>query len=507
MPRRTSQTYICKPLSDLAAQLLRSPESRRLEQMHRAERLHDDIDPATNYPFSFIVFRLTETRPTLGVETIHAGEALRPDLRLLIDQLSRSLDLYVEDDTEPIWRLDALAQHANVSTKTLQRWRKEGLRWRLMRIAKDKPHQPMITESAWRHFSSKREDLVTFAANFTQISAKQKQQILDEARGLAADENLRLNQVATRLSRKHERGLETIRMMLQKHDEQNPKDAIFKNHTGPIDARQRRVITRAYRMGMTVADLAKHFQRTTHAIYRILYLERASHLLKRDVHFIASPLFERDDAETVLLRQSIDDLLQDALQETSSTGENIVLSLPPVLQPLYNQQTLDDDHARSLLVRYNFLKHQYHSMQQQLDRKRPSVRDMDRMDDYWKRAIRVRQAIVRHHLPIVHSIARRQLIGLEQPSPRTLFTLLEQGNVELFELVEIYNSRLRLTFASVLRNRSLGRYAREMQTHNVGEATKRHAARRDEATRCLHRMIQTARTYGIDLETIVADSA
>lgn len=475
--------------------------------MRNAEQLHDNIDPAQNYPLSFLVFRLTDTRPTLKRETILAGEAIRPDLRLMIDQLSHSLNLEVEQDEETMWGIDELAAEINVSTKTLQRWRKDGLRWRWMRLNDGKPQQVIIPDSAWRHFETTRTDRVHFAASFSQIPQDERHSLLNEARRLAEDQGLRLNQVATRLSKKHERALETIRMILQKHDDQNSSQAIFKNHQGPINPKQRRVIARAYRMGMSVSDLAKHYDRTLNAIYRILHLQRAAVLLERSVSFVESPLFERDDAEAVLLRQPLEAWLDESTMSFSSSIGNIFENLPDPLQPLYDAQTLADDAAASLLVRYNFLKFKYRAMQENLDRHNPRVAEMDRMEAWWQQATACRLALVRHHLPVVLSVARRQTTAMNVKSSsnmpsRLLLTLLEIGNVELFELIEHYNTRLRLTFTSVLRNRLLGRYARDVSDASVDEAT-RHAVRRDEAHRVLHRMIKTASTYDVDLQSLL----
>lgn len=509
MPRRTSQTYICRPLANLAAQLLRSPEARRTEQMRRAEQLHDELDSSQNYPLSFLVFRLTATRPNLDRETILAGEAIRPDLRLMIDQLSHSLELIVEQPDETLWRVDQLATRVNVSTKTLQRWRQDGLRWRWMRLQADKPHQIVIPDSAWRHFEATRQDRVDFAASFSQMSASERVSLLEEARTLAIRHGLRLNQVATRLAGKHGRALETVRMILLKHDEQHPDHAIFKNHTGPISSKQRRVIARAYRMGMSVGDLAQRLDRSRNAIYRILHTQRAATLLDRRIAFIASPLFEREDAEQVLLRQPLDEWLAQSVAGFSSSIGNILDHLPTPLRPLYDAPPLVDDAVGSLLVRYNFLKFKYHRLQRQLDRLNPQVADMDQMDQWWQQAAVCRLAMVRHHLPVVLSVARRQTLTRDHATrpgsaTRVLLALLEVGNVELYEMIEQYNTRLRLTFASVLRNRLLGRYAREVSGSQIEPASTRHAMRRDEAERTLRRMITTAQHYDVDLTELRA---
>ena len=51
-------------LKQLADQQVRfAPPARRLEQLARAERLLAEIDPARQYPYAFVCFRITDFRP------------------------------------------------------------------------------------------------------------------------------------------------------------------------------------------------------------------------------------------------------------------------------------------------------------------------------------------------------------------------------------------------------------------------------------------------------------
>ena len=496
MPRPSSQQYICEPLKLLAAQLSRSPAARRVEQIQHAEQLHDSIDPAQNYPLSFLIFRITATRPGTTEETILAGEAIRPDLRLLIDQLSRNVELLIEQVAEEAWSLEALAKHIQVSTKTLQRWRKQGLRWRWMRATTNAPRTIYITESAWQHFSAMQQSRVQFASGFSQLTDDQRQKILIEARNLAATSELSANQIAQRLARQTGRALETIRQLIQKHDRDNPDDVIMHQRHGPMTPRQQRVMVRAYRMGISVSKIASHLRRTRSTVYRILHQARADKIRHQRISFIASPLFERDDAQEVLLRDDLQALENKSLNAESST-DALVAELPAILQPLYRQPTLNNESLRSLVVRYNYLKFRCDAIRRTLDPMNPRVSSMDQFDAFQSQAARCRQLLVRFNLPVVLSVARRQTIGIRRPPAMLLISLLEMGNIELYEVIEQYNSRLKLTFSSVLRNRLLGRYAREATA--VIDAQP-YAVRRDEPKRALQRMIATAQTYRVNLK-------
>ena len=57
-------TFKNPALKQLTDQQVRfAPPARRLDQLHRAERLLAEIDLARQYPYQFICFRLTEYRP------------------------------------------------------------------------------------------------------------------------------------------------------------------------------------------------------------------------------------------------------------------------------------------------------------------------------------------------------------------------------------------------------------------------------------------------------------
>ena len=92
MSRRLSQQFACQPLAELTHQLLLAPSPKRVEQVRRAERLHDEIDVDRNYPLHFVTFRITGYRSESDDATL-VGAALRADLRLLIDMLSRSVGM------------------------------------------------------------------------------------------------------------------------------------------------------------------------------------------------------------------------------------------------------------------------------------------------------------------------------------------------------------------------------------------------------------------------------
>src|SRR5262245_28919443 len=115
-------------IEDLLRQLEYAPPERRRRQMEAAERLIADVDPLRNYPIDFIVFRITGYRSDRSDEPVTlVGQALVPDLVNLVQTLSENLDSRADEIDAQSLPIDELAARLNVSQKTIQRYRKQGL--------------------------------------------------------------------------------------------------------------------------------------------------------------------------------------------------------------------------------------------------------------------------------------------------------------------------------------------------------------------------------------------
>ena len=95
-------------MAELTQQLLYAPSDKRIEQVRRAEKFHDEIQPGQAYPFDFVNYRVTGYRTEQTDETVMEAQALAVDLRLLIDSLSRSAPIPVDVD-DPVEAIDDLA--------------------------------------------------------------------------------------------------------------------------------------------------------------------------------------------------------------------------------------------------------------------------------------------------------------------------------------------------------------------------------------------------------------
>ena len=115
-------------LAQLLIQLRFTPQKHRQRQLDSAEKLLAIIDTEKEYPFEFICFKITGFRPkgTIEWQPIN-GEELAGDLRIFISRLSSQIALPITEQKQKVYTIEELAKSFDVSTKTIDRWRKRGL--------------------------------------------------------------------------------------------------------------------------------------------------------------------------------------------------------------------------------------------------------------------------------------------------------------------------------------------------------------------------------------------
>jgi len=84
-------------LLELANQLSYSPADKRREQLRATIELLPTVDPQKSYPWDFVHFRITGFQLRAHAEHVTAGKVLRADLATLIEFLSDTLSIKVED--------------------------------------------------------------------------------------------------------------------------------------------------------------------------------------------------------------------------------------------------------------------------------------------------------------------------------------------------------------------------------------------------------------------------
>src|ERR1700760_1893250 len=172
-------------LADLARQMVFTPSAARSQQLSAAEELLFSIDPLKAYPVEYVVFRITGYHPKGIDQNLLAGLAVQHDLGQLIESVSDSLDLRVDQTAEPVLQIDDVCERFNVTSKTIQRWRRKGLVARRFIFNDGKRRVGFLLSGVERFLSTHREQ-VSRGTNFSQVSADECDEILRRARRMSS---------------------------------------------------------------------------------------------------------------------------------------------------------------------------------------------------------------------------------------------------------------------------------------------------------------------------------
>ena len=494
MTRQTSQPFRCHPLAQLAGQLLFSPPDRRTEQIRRAEALHDEIDPDTNYPCDYINYKITGYRSESIPPMLLTGQAILPDLRLIIDRLSHSTPTIVSEQDEPVESPQQLATRLGVSTKTIARWRPLGLRWRWVIQPNHQRRSLAFTASAVEHFLARHRHRVARAGQRSHIDAQTRRHIIERARHFAHTTGATLNRTAEHLAKKVDRAHQSVRLILEQHDRQHPNHMIFADRTGPLDAQQKHMIWRAYRSGTPVDELARQMGRTRSTIYRAIRQRRAAMLRRVPIAYTRSPLFDRPDADRSLTAATAPS--DTGHGHSNPAGAVLLGDLPEPLQPLFDQHPAPADVQQSLLLRMNYLKHQAVQKRDHLDRYDPRAADLEQIETHIKQAAAIRCRLVTDHLLLVLSVARRHLIAQADQPTDSLTELLEIGIPQMIEAIDQYNVSRPQALSSYLTWSLMRRFLSHTSPHRPNTPKAHRKANPDTA---LKRLCDAAASRGVRL--------
>ncbi|WP_428937985.1 sigma-70 family RNA polymerase sigma factor [Fontivita pretiosa] len=421
-------------MAELARQMSFAPRQTLAAELTAAEHLLHDIDPAKAYPWELVVFRITGYRPRQnGTSELLTGLALQHDLGLLIERLSDRLELDTRQVTEPVLSIEDVAERFNVTSKTIQRWRRRGLAARRFTFPDGKRRVGFLLSSVERFFTVRREQVVR-GMNFSQVDQLERQRILRQARRLAGQCGCCPAEIARRIARKLNRSPLTILHTIRKHDQENPQAAIFPSAQTPLSQEDCARILRAYRRGVSLKQLARKYHRNRAAIYRVIIDERIARLNRRKVNFIDDPLYHQPDAAATI--QRIVEAAQQQIPAQSPAGEELRIpkDLPPYLQELYRTPLLTVEQERALFLKFNFHKWQFVQARRRLEPQFARARELDVLEGYLRQAIETKNAIVRANLRLVVSVARKHLRpGLN------LMELISEGNLTLMRAVESFD--------------------------------------------------------------------
>ncbi len=250
--------------------------------MEAAEALTRSILPEQVYPQDFIIFRITRYRPDTappGGEEVGGlvGAALVGDLATLIQRLSESLELPAGEGGRTPLRIEEVAERLEVSTKTVQRYRRRGLVCHYV-VFPDGAKRLCCYADALEHFVRVHRDRVDRARGFSRLTGDDVSRLVEEAAAVHREQGLSLNGTAQLLARRYGRAAETIRALLVRHD-RRARQPVFGEH-GALSHRDLQVVWRAARRGVGTDVIARRFGKTRPTIHRALNQARRARLVE-----------------------------------------------------------------------------------------------------------------------------------------------------------------------------------------------------------------------------------
>lgn len=412
------------------------PVAKRRAQFERATQLFGEIDLAKNYPYQFVLFRITGFRTDAHPDLVISGSDLKHDLRILIERLDCSLPaLPIEQSTEPLLTLEQVSRKLNVSSKTIRRWKqRHDLVGR--RVLVNGRRHLGFPESVVSRFVAAHRSEVDRSGRFSHLTDDEKDQILRHAR-LLARAGGSLTDVSRRVARKLGRSTEAVRYTIRNFDRAYPAQAVFPNQTGPFDYSTKQLIFNSYRRGIAVNALAKRFQRTRTSMYRVISEVRAEQLMKQAQDYIYNPSFDDPTAEAEILGPMPEwDEFEEKRQKLRAPKD-----VPPELAPLYEVPLLTKPQEQHLFRKMNFLKHKlrkvcdvFRNPDGTVNAARVRIEDLELIERLLEQANEVKDLLISCNMRLVVSIAKRHSAQTDN-----FFELLSDGNMSLMRAVEKFD--------------------------------------------------------------------
>ena len=419
------ENYRDSKIKELREQLRFAPKAKKVEQAAAAEKVLNEIEPDRTYAFDYLCFRITNYRPEKPSRHNIASVDLQHDLRLLIEDLSDSADIRVEEVPEQVHTVNELSRLFKVSTKTISRWRESGLVSRRLLFSGRK--RVGFLHSSVEHFVSNNKDKIRRGERFSQLSDEEKSEIIERARQLV-DSGASLSDVTRQLAERMNRSPETIRYTLKNFDSDNQAVAIFPNHKGVLTEDDKRQIFSLFLDGTSVPQLCKRFKRTRTSIQRILIDMRRERIMELPLDYIYNEDFEETKREKEFLGVE---------PEPASAPRKVRVptGLPSYLASLYDVPLLTREQEYHLFRKFNYLKHKASRLRETLtELGAPKSSVMDQIETLYEEAVRVKNRIVQSNLRLVVSIAKRHVASTDD-----FFALVSDGNMSLIRAVEKFD--------------------------------------------------------------------
>ena len=414
-------TFTLTRIGELHRQLMLSPADVRGRYADRLERFLLELEPARAYSYEFVYFRIVGVRLDVSRLDTFTGAGLTPDLLLLLKALSEGAAPRVTEAGEEVHAIEDLRARFGVTARTIRRWRRRGLVSRRYQFP-DGVRRTGVRKSALDRFV--RANLGAGSASAAasgrspRLTAKEEEEIL---RRLARYRKRGLSTTASaaRVATEVGRARETVRKVLRRREGGGAP------RPGRLGRRERQELLAAFRKGASAESLAARSGRSPASVYRILNQERARELLAQPMAYVGGADFDAPGAQARILGEELR-----ALMERLESGPS----------------ALGREDERTLFRAYNCTKLLIVQARQKLDPRRyVPTRALRELEELSAGAARLRDLLVRLHLPLVDRIVRQHAAG-----PAGAPELTARGMALLEERVDAFDYTGRGRFAALV---------------------------------------------------------
>ena len=404
-----------------------APHEQQIQQAESAEKLLNELDPKRTYTGKYVFHRITNNGHATDPDLKFTGKAASHDLRLFIEDLSDAARVSVSAVGERVLTVDELAKQFCVSTKTVSRWRRQGLVSR--RFLFDGQKRIGFLQSSVDRFAALNEERIRRGAEFSQLTDEERKQLIERARSLARA-GAAPAMVTKRTVQETGRSLGTVRSTLKHFDQEHPEMAIFPYNQGPLSTEAKQEVFQQYCRGDSVQALAQRFHRAASRIYHIINEMRAARVMELPLDYIDNEQFAhlRSEKQEAKILGSLPESESPTKKPRTPSG------LPPYLASLYEVPLLTREQEMHLFRKMNYLKYKAGVLRAELDSNHPKGRLMDRIEKLYDESVSTKNQIIRANLRLVVSIAKRYVGPMGD-----FFELTSDGNISLIRAVEKFD--------------------------------------------------------------------
>ena len=342
-----------------------------------------------------------------------------------------------------------MAEMFHVSTKTIARWRTQGLEGEWTRV--NGRRRLTFPQSSVDRFVRQHAQQVLRSSRFRQLSDMERSEIVQEGRRLS-QVGIPRSEILSRLAVQFGCSRETVRCTIKHFDAQNPSRAVFSEDRARLSDEDKQEIYQHSRHGYNLGQLARRYGQSETRISRVIQEVRAARISELPLDYMPNAEFSRPGvAERILEEIPSPPAAQRKARQPAG--------LPPYLASLYEVPLLTAEQERHLFRKYNFLKYQASKLRGELDAAHPKARLMDEIERLYEQAVEAKNQILRANLRLVVSIAKRHA------NPDTFYDLISEGNMSLIRAIEKFDYAFGFKFSTYATWALKKNFARDYVNH------------------------------------------